>query len=489
MKSRLTDWIMERSIAACGVLVAVMVVGILGYLTFESRFAFDRRFPYGYRFAVVNGSQAKPGDLSLDPNSSLLTANPEGADGPDEKEQGILMPSLEELSGTNLGGTGTALTGELARVDHAALYRDDWRSMKPATQGDSYLLFAFATPECREKTIRLAWQPDTGFDPASSPYRMRLRLLRAPAGAEVPEVDIDLTAKSTGSVDLPAWVARNDEDRSKGYIFELTATPTYGNNAMATVAGLFRSDWGPTSQYPKFGLLPLLYGTLAITAIAMLFATPAAVLVAVFLSEIARSRLREWLKPVIELLASIPTVVLGYFGLMLLAPALVKTFKSGLGMESGRSVLTAGIVMAVLILPTIISVAEDALRAVPGSLRDGAEALGLVEGETVWKVVVPAARAGIVAAALLGFARAIGETMIVWILAGGTPGMPGGSLMNNLVQPVRGIPDTIAIEMGNVEFEKAHYGHLFLLGVLLFILTGLINFVGHAYGKRRAWQA
>ena len=152
--------------------------------------------------------------------------------------------------------------------------------------------------------------------------------------------------------------------------------------------------------------------------------------------------------------------------------------------------MTAAIMMAVLILPTITSIAEDSLRSVPTALREGADALGMGPAECMRGVVLPAAKGGIVGAALLGMARAIGETMIVWILAGGSATLPVLSKgAQALVQPVRGIPDTIAVEMGNVEFAGPHYGHLFLLGLLLFLFTVVINLSGHAYVRRHRWQS
>ncbi len=194
--------------------------------------------------------------------------------------------------------------------------------------------------------------------------------------------------------------------------------------------------------------------------IAVLLATPLALATAVYVSELAPARLREWTKPTIELLASMPTVVLGYFGLILFAPWLLRWFGEALNMSSGRSMLTASLVLAIPILPTVITIAEDAVRAVPRALRDGGEALGLTWAEAVRSVILSAAKAGILAAVLLGTVRAVGETMIVWILSGGTARMLSfGSLreaVGNLVQPTRGIPDTIAIEMGNVEFEGPH---------------------------------
>ncbi|MEQ1821877.1 MAG: ABC transporter permease subunit [Fimbriimonadaceae bacterium] len=168
---------------------------------------------------------------------------------------------------------------------------------------------------------------------------------------------------------------------------------------------------------------------------------------------------------------------------MLVAPGLVSTFGKALSFDSGRCVLTAAIMMAILIMPTIVSIAEDTLGNLPNSLRQGGEALGLTTMESVRKVVIPAAKPGLIGAGMLGFARALGETMIVWILAGGTPNMIPFS-PRALVSPVRGIADTIGIEMANVEFEKPHYGHLFLIGLVLFLLTISINLYAQKVSRR-----
>jgi phosphate transport system permease protein len=488
MKPRIGDWIMERTIAACAAAVALLVVGILFFLAWESRDSLNRKFAYGYRFALQPvGVQADP-DVSADFNNSLLAAHPEGSEGLDENEERFPMPAVADLQGVAQLATGTALTGDISKVQPEQLYKDDWRASKTAGHGDRFLLFAFATPEYRLAGMRLVWQPDNDFDSATVPYRVRLRSLRVPDGAK--PVDVDLSAMPKGSIEVPTWIAKTDADRTKGYVFQMVAEPTVSNGALASIAGLFHSDWNPTAAYGRFGVMPLLYGTLAITMLALLIAVPLGVWTALFLSEIAPPRLREWLKPVIELLASVPTVVLGYFGLMLVAPGLVQVFKSAVQMESGRCLATAAIMMAVLILPTVTSIAEDALRSVPSALREGADALGMAPAESIRRVVLPAAKGGIVGAALLGMARAIGETMIVWILAGGSATLPSLSKgAQALVQPVRGIPDTIAVEMGNVEFAGPHYGHLFLLGLLLFVFTIVINLAGHAYARRHRWQA
>lgn len=490
-RKRFGDRIMEAFVYASGGVVLAIILAVGYYLTHESKYAFDRKFDYGYRLALqpIDGTFEK--DLSLDVNATLVTANREGAEGVDEKEETIPMPSLEQLAGSAMFGTGAPLTDDLAKVDPTSIYRDDWRSMKRADEKAKFLVYGFATPEYKAGKMAIAWQPDASFDPNLAPFDLRLRLVQAPAGVQAPKIDIDLKSQPSGRMALPAYVARTDNDRTKGYVFALEANPTMSNVA-AVLSGAAKTDWDPTNAYPKFGFMPLLIGTFLITFLAVLIATPIAAATAIYLSEIASPRVREWLKPIIELLASVPTVVLGYFGLMLLAPFLQQTLAKALGLESGRALLTTAIMMAVLLIPTITSVAEDALQAVPQSIRDGGEALGLTVRERLKRIILPAAKGGLIAAILLGMARAIGETMIVWILSGGTPMMPSfhgvQDTAANLMKPVRGIPDTVAIEMGNVDFEGIHYGHLFLLGLTLFIVTLAINLAGNRFARRSAWR-
>ncbi len=477
---------------AAGVLTLAVIVAMGYYLIHESQYAFKRKFTYGFRFALQPTEGEFEREIPLDPNASVLTVHTEGAEGMDEKEEGIEMPTLEALAGTAALGTGTALTGDLEKVDAGraeGLFRDDWRSPKSAEEGDRFLLFGFATPEYKFDKMVLAWVPDEGADPNEAPYDLRLRLRRGPDGADVPAIDVDLRKTPSGRIELPVFVAKSDAERTRGYVFEVVATPTR-SNAGATAAGFFGSEWGPTLAHPRYGFFPLLASTLLITLLALLIAAPIAVGAAIYVSEIAPRRLREWLKPIIELLASVPTVVLGYFGLMLLAPGLMKIVPEAAGMQSGRAMITAAIMMAILLIPIIMTIAEDTLRSVPLTLRDGGIALGLTQEETIKRVLMPAAKAGLSAAILLGFSRAVGETMIVWILSGGTPNLPNfnslGQAVKNFFEPTRGMADTIAIEMGNVAFEEQHYGHLFLLGLSLFVLTLAINLLGFRL-RRQAW--
>lgn len=544
-KSRRKDRVAEAFVYSSGLLVMAIILGIFFFLTRESRFAFQQSFPVGYRFALIAADAPQKLELSQVTGATFLAAHPDGMDDgdpqtpgvqPDDKENAF-APSLEELRASRSdtaqllqeaesrlaelqreAAEGKDVTADLgiARLDvqtleaetsysglfgtftkvgaqgaDAELFRDDWRAPRRAESGLNFEFWGFATPEYTRRRMVLAWEPDASYDPQLSPYRIVLRLKNAPKGIRVSPIEIDLKADPRGRIDLPTWVAATDADRLNGYHFEVALEPVT-NSFFATLRNFFRTDWNPTGTYAEYGFLPLIFGTLAITLIAVLLATPLSLWLAVYLSEFAPARVREWLKPTIELLASVPTVVLAYFGLILLAPQLQRTVGEALGMTSARSLLTAAIIMGILIVPTIATVAEDSLRNIPNSLRDGAAALGLTTKESMRQVVLKAGRAGMIAAVLLGVARAFGETMVVWILSGGTPTLPGFTSFSDsagvLVKSSRGIPDTIGIEMGNVEFEQPHYGHLFLLGLTLFLITLLINVVGYKVARRSTSQ-
>ncbi len=493
MKKRLIEWITERFVFLAGSLIVIIVFTMFLYLAYESRHAFNRKFAYGYRFAAQpvelkpdEYTGEIPEDLSRDPYATHIKAHFDGDDGLDEKEEVVPMPTLEELEGFEKMATGTALVGEIKDIDYENLYRDDWREPKSAEVGEKYLLFMFATPEHDEDTMVLAWEPDANFRSTDSPYDIRLKLLQAPEGVEVSDFEIDLVRNPKGRKEFPTWKAETNEDRVRGYIFQIETIPKTSNTP-AVLRSFFTTNWEPTLYYPQYGFIPLLLGTFLMAGIAMLIALPVGIASATYLSEIASARLREWLKPIIELLASVPTVVLGYFGLMLVAPGLLKVFGEAIGMESGRSMITAALVLGFLLLPTIITLAEDTFRSLPQNLRDGADALGLTTREKIRMVLVPAAKAGMIGVGLLSIARAIGETMIIWMLSGGTPTMPTSPL-KAVFSSSRGLPDTIGIEMGNVEFGGEHYGHLFLIGLVLFSITLVINLTGYFIAKKNTWQ-
>lgn len=229
-------------------------------------------------------------------------------------------------------------------------------------------------------------------------------------------------------------------------------------------------SWQPVSEIPKYSLLPLLLGTLKATVIALLLAVPLAMGAAIFTSEFAPAWAREWIKPVIELLAGIPSVVIGFFCLMVLATWLQNLF----GWTFRLNAVTAGIGLAMAVIPIVYTVAEDALTAVPRSYREASLALGADAWQTALRVVLPAALPGIFAACVLGFGRAVGETMIV-LLASGNAAIASLDPTTSF----RSFSATIAAEMGEVVRGGAHYHALFFIGALLFLLTFLINLGGH----------
>ncbi|MFP2904498.1 phosphate ABC transporter permease subunit PstC [Pyxidicoccus sp. 3LFB2] len=233
--------------------------------------------------------------------------------------------------------------------------------------------------------------------------------------------------------------------------------------------------WQPVSNIPKVSMIPLFIGTLKTTAVSMLVAVPVGVFGALYAAEFAPRRLRELLKPVIELLAGIPSVVLGFFALMVMATFLQDTF----GLNTRLNAVVAGLGLALAIVPVIFTVAEDSLTAVPRSYREASLALGATPWETAWKVVLPAAAPGILAACVLGFGRAIGETMII-LMASGNAAIVSG----NFGDSVRSLSATIAAEMGEVVVGSPHYSILFFIGVQLFLFTFILNMLASAWTKK-----
>jgi phosphate transport system permease protein len=233
--------------------------------------------------------------------------------------------------------------------------------------------------------------------------------------------------------------------------------------------------WQPVSAIPKVSMIPLFVGTLKVTAVSMLVAVPVGVAGALFASEFAPRRLRELLKPTVELLAGIPSVVLGFFALMVLATPL----QQALGLTYRLNAVVAGLGLSIAIVPVIFTVAEDALTAVPASFRHASLALGATRWETAWKVVLPAAAPGILAACVLGLGRAIGETMIVLMASGNA-----AILSPALGESVRTLSATIAAEMGEVVVGSAHYSLLFFIGVQLFVFTFVLNLVASTWTRR-----
>ncbi|ATB49048.1 phosphate ABC transporter permease [Corallococcus macrosporus DSM 14697] len=239
--------------------------------------------------------------------------------------------------------------------------------------------------------------------------------------------------------------------------------------------GRYPFRWQPVSDTPKVSMIPLFVGTLKITLVSMLVAVPMGVFSALFVAEFAPRRLRELLKPVIELLAGIPSVVLGFFALMVLSPMVKDLFH----LDRPLNGTLAGLALALAIVPVIFTVSEDALTAVPRSYREASLALGATLWETAWKVVLPAAAPGILAACVLGFGRAIGETMIVLMASGNAD-----IVSWNLGDSARSLSATIAAEMGEVVVGSPHYALLFFIGVELFIFTFVLNMAASAWTKK-----
>ncbi len=238
-----------------------------------------------------------------------------------------------------------------------------------------------------------------------------------------------------------------------------------------TLAGMLSGEaaWQPISETPRYSLWPLVVGTLKVTAVALAVAVPLSVAAAVYVAELAGPRTREIVKPAIELLAGVPSVVVGFFALVVLATWVQHVF----GTEHRLNAIVAGVGLAFAICPIVFSVSEDAFRAVPSSYRAAATALGSTRAQVLLRVVIPAASPGIAAAVVLGFGRAVGETMIV-VLASGNAALLDGDLGH----ATRTITATIAQELGEVVVGSPHYHVLFALGAILFIATFVVNVAG-----------
>lgn len=251
-----------------------------------------------------------------------------------------------------------------------------------------------------------------------------------------------------------------------------------GSKAFATISwsNFWSAEWNPDAYgEASFGVGNLLLSTFLVTLGAMVLAIPLGLGTAAYLSEFASPRIRNWLKPIIELLAAIPSVVIGFFGIVVIGPLIARVF----GLSNGLNALNGAILLAVMSLPTIITVAEDAISAVPRSFREGSYALGANRWQTLVRVTIPAAFSGVVAAIILGIGRALGETMTVLMVTGNATGAPSGFFSS-----VRTITATIAIELGEVPFDTPHYYALFALGALLFIISLAVNILAEWIATR-----
>ncbi len=225
--------------------------------------------------------------------------------------------------------------------------------------------------------------------------------------------------------------------------------------------------WYPTSEpAAQFGILSLFLGTLWVTLGAILIALPVGLVTAIYIGEVAHPRIRSLFKPLIELLAGIPSVVYGFFGLVIIVPLIQRTFH----LPVGETALAGSIVLAIMALPVIITISEDAIRTAPVSMKEASLALGASHWQTITRVILPYSRSGIIAAFILGIGRAIGETMAVLMVTGNAAMIP-----TTFLQPVRTIPATIAAELGEAPYGGTHFKALFALGIILFIITFIIN--------------
>jgi len=238
---------------------------------------------------------------------------------------------------------------------------------------------------------------------------------------------------------------------------------------------VFGREWYPTYSPPSYGIWPLIVGSLIVTFFSSLIAVPLGVLAAVYISEIAPPALKEILKSIIELLAGIPSVVLGFFGMVIVAPWLQQTFD----LPTGLNIVNASLILALMAVPTIASISEDALYAVPGEFKEASYALGATKFETIARIIIPAALSGISTAVILGMARAIGETMVVLMVAGGAAAIP-----ESIFDSVRPMPASIAAEMGEAPFRSGHYHALFATGIVLFLMTLGFNLIADYIAQR-----
>jgi phosphate transport system permease protein len=240
--------------------------------------------------------------------------------------------------------------------------------------------------------------------------------------------------------------------------------PTLGE---VPLSSLFSLRWYPIEDY--FGILPLITGSIIVTVGAALVAVPFGIGTAVYISEIAPRWMREVLKPLVELLGGLPSVVLGFLGILIVSPNL----RILLNLPTGLTALTGSLLLGGIAVPTVVSIAEDALDSVPRSYREGAWALGATRWQTIWRVTLPAAKSGVLTAIMLGVGRAIGETMTVMMVTGNAPVL--AITPASMFSPVRTMTATIAAEMGEVANGSTHYHTLFFIGMMLFIISLVVN--------------
>jgi len=238
---------------------------------------------------------------------------------------------------------------------------------------------------------------------------------------------------------------------------------------------VFGRYWYPTDDPGEFGIFALIVASVAVTVVSSLISIPLGVLTALYLAEVASARLRQWMKPVVELLAALPSVVIGFFGMVIVAPFLQQVFD----MPTGLNLFNASLMLAFMSIPTICSISEDAIYSVPTELKEASLALGATHWETIARVIFPASLSGVCTGVILGMSRAIGETMVVLMVAGGAAMIP-----HSLFDPVRPMPASIAAEMAEAPFRSNHYYALFATGIVLFLFTLVFNFVADYVANR-----
>ena len=245
---------------------------------------------------------------------------------------------------------------------------------------------------------------------------------------------------------------------------------------------IFGKYWYPTDDPADFGILALIAGSVCVTLLSGLMAIPLGIMTAVYLAEIASPRVAEIVKPIVELMASMPSVVIGFFGMVVVAPFIQKLFNIPVGLN----MFNASLMLAFMSIPTICSLSEDAIFSVPRALKEASFALGATHFETIVKVIIPASLSGICTAVILGLSRALGETMVVLMAAGGAAMLP-----TSIFDPVRPLPASIAAEMAEAPFRSEHYHALFAIGIVLFVFTFIFNLIADyiSYKFRQVGEA
>jgi len=283
-----------------------------------------------------------------------------------------------------------------------------------------------------------------------------------------------------GAITASGWIAIAVLTAIAGFL-AYNAWPALASPAAGLVRMLTGAEWYPTSTPPSFGFLPYLMASLRVTVVALLVSVPIGIAASIYISEFASRRVKEIAKPVVEFMAAVPSVVYGLIGVYVVGP----TIKDLLGLTSALTALAAGLVLSLMALPTIIAISEDAMHAVPKDLRFGSLALGNTRWQTAYKVVVPAASSGIFASVMLGLGRAIGETMVVLMVAGNSMESTW-----SLTTSARPLTSVIAGEMGEVVQGGLHYSALFVVGLTLFVITFLVNLAADIVleRQRQRWR-